>query len=201
MSKKGQSYKALFTATIYSFVGSVFGFIALGLLAEPVAAIAIKFTKMDYFLLALFGLVTVGSVSTKNYAKGLVSVMLGLIISMVGLDPLMGTKRLYDFVNNNPDVEMYPVSYVNDPVVVMKEDNIVSINSCVQIDLMGQAASETVGYTQISGVGGQVDFRPRCCHGQRMAVPFSPSRPQPRREPFPRSFRCLTKAQPLQPPE
>ena len=94
MSKKGQSYKALFTATIYSFVGSVFGFIALGLLAEPVAAIAIKFTKMDYFLLALFGLVTVGSVSTKNYAKGLVSVMLGLIISMVGLDPLMGTKRL-----------------------------------------------------------------------------------------------------------
>ena len=93
-SGAGQSYKALFTATIYSFVGSVFGFIALGLLAEPVAAIAIKFTKMDYFLLALFGLVTVGSVSTKNYAKGLVSVMLGLIISMVGLDPLMGTKRL-----------------------------------------------------------------------------------------------------------
>ena len=71
---------------------------------------------------------------------------------------LMGTKRLYDFVNNNPDVEMYPVDYVNNPVVVMKEDNIVSINSCVQIDLMGQAASESIGYTQISGVGGQVDF-------------------------------------------
>lgn len=71
---------------------------------------------------------------------------------------LMGTRHLYDFVNNNPDVEMYPVDYVNNPVVVMKEDNIVSINSCVQIDLMGQAASETVGYTQISGVGGQVDF-------------------------------------------
>ena len=70
----------------------------------------------------------------------------------------MGTKRLYDFVNNNPDVEMYPVDYVNNPVVVMKEDNIVSINSCVQIDLMGQAASESIGYTQISGVGGQVDF-------------------------------------------
>ena len=45
---------------------------------------------------------------------------------------LMGTKRLYDFVNNNPDVEMYPVDYVNNPVVVMKEDNIVSINSCVR---------------------------------------------------------------------
>ncbi len=100
MSKKGQSYKALFTATIYSFLGSVFGFIALGLLAQPVSAIAIKFTKMDYFLLALFGLVTVGSVSTKNYAKGLVSVMIGLVISMIGLDPLMGTKRLTFGIQN-----------------------------------------------------------------------------------------------------
>lgn len=71
---------------------------------------------------------------------------------------LMGTRQLYDFVNDNPDVEMYPVDYVNNPLVIMKEDNIVSINSCVQMDLMGQAASETVGYTQISGVGGQVDF-------------------------------------------
>lgn len=71
---------------------------------------------------------------------------------------LMGTKRLYGFVDNNPDVEMYPVDYVNNPLVAMKEDNLVSINSCVQLDLMGQAASESVGYTQISGVGGQVDF-------------------------------------------
>ena len=94
MSKKGQSYKALFTATIYSFIGSLFGLLALGLLAEPVSRVAIKFTKMDYFLLALFGLATVGSVSTKNYAKGLISVMIGLVISKIGLDPLMGTKRL-----------------------------------------------------------------------------------------------------------
>ncbi len=71
---------------------------------------------------------------------------------------LMGTKKLYDFVDKNPDVIMLPVDYVNNPVEVMKEDNIVSINSCVQVDLMGQAASESVGLTQISGVGGQVDF-------------------------------------------
>lgn len=71
---------------------------------------------------------------------------------------LMGTKKLYDFVDNNPDVLVLPVDYVNHPVEVMKEDNIVSINSCVQVDLMGQAASECVGLTQISGVGGQVDF-------------------------------------------
>jgi 4-hydroxybutyrate CoA-transferase len=71
---------------------------------------------------------------------------------------LMGSKKLYDFVNNNPTVEMYPVDYVNNPVVVMKNDNIVSINSCVQVDLMGQVCSESIGLTQISGVGGQVDF-------------------------------------------
>lgn len=71
---------------------------------------------------------------------------------------LMGTKKLYDFVDNNPDVLMLSVDYVNHPLEIMKEDHIVSINSCVQVDLMGQAASESIGLTQISGVGGQVDF-------------------------------------------
>ena len=71
---------------------------------------------------------------------------------------LMGTRELYDFVDNNPQVLMMPVDYVNNPVVVMQEDNIVSINSCVQVDLMGQVVSEAVGKIQISGVGGQVDF-------------------------------------------
>jgi 4-hydroxybutyrate CoA-transferase len=71
---------------------------------------------------------------------------------------LMGTKRLYDFVNNNPSVEMYPVDYVNDPTVIMQNSKIVSINSCVQVDFMGQVASESIGFKQISGVGGQVDF-------------------------------------------
>lgn len=71
---------------------------------------------------------------------------------------LMGTKRLYDFVNDNPSVEMDPVDYVNHPFIVMQLDHIVSINSCVQVDLMGQVASESVGTMQISGIGGQVDF-------------------------------------------
>ena len=71
---------------------------------------------------------------------------------------LMGTKRLYDFAHNNPAVEMAPVDFVNDPKVVMQNDNLVSINSCVQVDLMGQVASESIGLKQISGVGGQVDF-------------------------------------------
>jgi 4-hydroxybutyrate CoA-transferase len=71
---------------------------------------------------------------------------------------LMGTQRLYDFVNNNPMVEMHPVDYVNDPTVIMRNLKMVSINSCVQVDLMGQVVSESVGSRQISGVGGQVDF-------------------------------------------
>jgi len=94
MARKGQAYKALYYATIYSFIGSVFGLAALALLTGPVSAVAIKFRPMDYFLLALFGLVTVGSVTTKNYAKGLIAAALGLIISFIGLDPLMGTPRL-----------------------------------------------------------------------------------------------------------
>ncbi|HEY8804444.1 MAG TPA: acetyl-CoA hydrolase/transferase C-terminal domain-containing protein [Clostridium sp.] len=71
---------------------------------------------------------------------------------------LMGTQRLYDFVNNNPMVEMYSVDYVNDPEVIAKNSKMISINSCVQVDLMGQVNSETIGLKQISGVGGQVDF-------------------------------------------
>lgn len=94
MAKKGEAYKALYYATIYSFVGSVFGLVCLWFLTGPVSLIALKFRPMDYFLLALFGLATVGSVTSKSYAKGLIAAGIGLIISMIGLDPLVGTPRL-----------------------------------------------------------------------------------------------------------
>ena len=71
---------------------------------------------------------------------------------------LMGSQRLYDFVDHNPDVYMAPVDYVNDPFVIAQNNQMVSINSCVQVDLMGQIAAESIGYLQISGTGGQVDF-------------------------------------------
>ncbi len=70
----------------------------------------------------------------------------------------MGTRRLYDYLDDNPAVGIYPVDYVNDPLVIAQNDNLVSINSCVQVDLMGQVVSTSVGHNQISGVGGQVDF-------------------------------------------
>lgn len=71
---------------------------------------------------------------------------------------LMGTDRLYNYVNDNPSVNLMPVDVVNDPKIICQNDNVVSINSCVEVDLMGQVASESVGSKQISGVGGQVDF-------------------------------------------
>lgn len=71
---------------------------------------------------------------------------------------LMGTEKFYDFVNNNPDVEMFPSDYVNDPRVIAQNDRLISINSCVAVDLMGQVASESIGLQQISGTGGQVDY-------------------------------------------
>ncbi|MCI6156597.1 MAG: acetyl-CoA hydrolase/transferase C-terminal domain-containing protein [Peptoniphilaceae bacterium] len=71
---------------------------------------------------------------------------------------LMGTRALYDFVDHNDDVELRPVDYVNNPYVIAQNDHLISINSAVQVDLMGQTASESIGPKQISGVGGQVDF-------------------------------------------
>lgn len=71
---------------------------------------------------------------------------------------LMGSKRLYDFVNNNESIEMHPVNYVNDPCIIMQNHKMVSINSCIQVDLMGQVVSDSIGLTQFSGVGGQVDY-------------------------------------------
>ena len=71
---------------------------------------------------------------------------------------LMGTSKLYQFVHNNPDVEMYPVDYVNDPYIIGQHDNMVSINSALQVDLTGQVNAEMIGSVQFSGIGGQVDF-------------------------------------------
>jgi 4-hydroxybutyrate CoA-transferase len=71
---------------------------------------------------------------------------------------LMGTKKLYQFVDNNSNVEMYPVDYTNNVMYAGKVDKLISINSALQIDLFGQVCSDTLGYQQFSGVGGQVDF-------------------------------------------
>lgn len=74
------------------------------------------------------------------------------------LGAAFGSKILCDYINNNPSVELHPIDYVNNPIEIAKNDNMVSINSCLQIDLLGQVVSDTIGLSQFSAVGGQVDF-------------------------------------------
>lgn len=71
---------------------------------------------------------------------------------------LMGTENLYRFADNNPFLEMYPVTYTHDILVLGELENLVSINSALQVDLTGQINAEVAGGFQISGVGGQMDF-------------------------------------------
>ena len=70
----------------------------------------------------------------------------------------LGTQRLYDFVNDNPAIEFWPVRYVNDPRVIAQEAGFVSINATIAVDLIGQCASETVAGSYYSSSGGQADF-------------------------------------------
>jgi 4-hydroxybutyrate CoA-transferase len=71
---------------------------------------------------------------------------------------LMGTRKLYDFVDGNPDVVMQPVDYTNDPNIIGQHEKMVSINSALQVDFMGQVNAEMIGRNQFSVVGGHVDF-------------------------------------------
>ncbi|HPF44915.1 MAG TPA: acetyl-CoA hydrolase/transferase C-terminal domain-containing protein [Syntrophomonadaceae bacterium] len=71
---------------------------------------------------------------------------------------MMGTKALYKWLDDNPLVEMHPENYVNDPWVIAQNYKVVSINSALQIDVLGQVAADTIGPKQFSGVGGQIDF-------------------------------------------
>ncbi|MFL5735229.1 MAG: acetyl-CoA hydrolase/transferase family protein, partial [Chloroflexia bacterium] len=71
---------------------------------------------------------------------------------------LLGTPRLYRFVHDNPIVELHPVDYTNDPFIISRNDNMVAINSALQIDLTGQVCADSIGGKFYSGVGGQADF-------------------------------------------
>lgn len=71
---------------------------------------------------------------------------------------LMGSKKLYDFVDNNSDVMMRTVDYVNNPMVICQNPKVVAINSCLQVDFNGQVNSESMGIKQFSGIGGQLDY-------------------------------------------
>lgn len=71
---------------------------------------------------------------------------------------LIGSKRLYDFVNDNPFIEMRESSFVNDSSVIRKNKKMVAINSAIEVDLTGQVCADSIGCRMYSGVGGQMDF-------------------------------------------
>lgn len=71
---------------------------------------------------------------------------------------VLGTKRMFEFVDNNPIFEFHPTAYTNDPALIARNDNMVAINSALQVDLTGQVCSDSIGNQFYSGIGGQVDF-------------------------------------------
>ena len=70
----------------------------------------------------------------------------------------LGSKKLYQFMHRNPALEMHPVNFTNDPFLAGMNDNLISVNATMQVDLIGQCGSESLGFTPYSGTGGQSDF-------------------------------------------
>jgi len=69
-----------------------------------------------------------------------------------------GTRKLYDYIDDNPEFAFLDIDYVNEPYVIKQNPKVVAINSCIEIDLTGQVCSDSIGTLQYSGVGGQMDF-------------------------------------------
>jgi acyl-CoA hydrolase len=70
----------------------------------------------------------------------------------------LGSKRLYNYVNDNPAFAFLDIDYVNDPHVIRRNDKVIAINSAIEIDVTGQVCADSIGSNQYSGVGGQMDF-------------------------------------------
>jgi 4-hydroxybutyrate CoA-transferase len=79
---------------------------------------------------------------------------------------VLGTQRLYNFVHKNQLVEFYPTDYINDPFVIARNNDMVSINSALEVDLIGQICADSIGHNIYSGVGGQVDFTRGAAHSR-----------------------------------
>jgi acyl-CoA hydrolase len=71
---------------------------------------------------------------------------------------VLGTKRLFAYMHENPLFEMHPTSYTNDPFIIEQHERMIAINSAIQVDLTGQVCADSIGIKPYSGFGGQVDF-------------------------------------------
>jgi acetyl-CoA hydrolase len=79
---------------------------------------------------------------------------------------VLGTKKLFRFINNNPVIEFHPQEYVNDPFVIAQNRKMVAINSAIEIDITGQVCADSIGTKIFSGIGGQVDFIRGAAHSE-----------------------------------
>ena len=70
----------------------------------------------------------------------------------------LGSNKLYKFMHRNPALEMHPVEFTNDPYIAARNDKLIAINATMQVDLLGQCGSESLGFSPYSGTGGQADF-------------------------------------------
>jgi len=77
-----------------------------------------------------------------------------------------GSQRIYDYIDDNPAIAFMPVDYVNDPEVICRNDNMISINAALEVDLWGQVCAESVGTKHMSGSGGQVDYVRGACQSK-----------------------------------
>lgn len=98
---------------------------------------------------SMYELIKAGAVdnSRKNIDRGMT------VFTFCG-----GTQEMYDYLDDNPAVRGMPVDYVNDPNVIAQNDNVISINACLEMDIFGQVCSESIGPNRITGSGGQLDF-------------------------------------------
>ena len=106
-------------------------------------------------------------VHTELFGEGIMKLMKGGVIDnskkTINRDKsmatfCMGTKDTYEFINDNPGIEFKTIDYTNNPLIIAQHDNMVAINSALEIDLTGQATAESIGKTFFSGIGGQADF-------------------------------------------
>ena len=79
---------------------------------------------------------------------------------------VLGSQQLYDYVHNNPLFELHPCDYTNNPFIIAQNEKMVSINSCIEVDITGQVCSDSIGTKIYSGFGGQVDFVRGCAYSK-----------------------------------
>lgn len=127
----------------------------MGIGAIPDAALRRMFDKHDL------------GVHTEMFSDGIVDLVEAGVVTnkykrvhpgRIATSFVMGTQRLYDFVNDNPFVEFFPCDHTNDTSVIRRMDLVVAINSAIELDLSGQVVADSIGFRIFSGIGGQMDF-------------------------------------------